>query len=639
MLKLELSAQDFQRLGKIVTEETGNKITENNYSMLESRLRSRCGKLGIELSDYWKHFEANEEDERSALKSLMTTHYTFFFREYVHFEILEQWIEENLESLKNRYKNSTQTFRVWSAACSKGQEVYSLAMFLHETLLDKHGINFEIVGSDIDPEAVGYATNGVYPLKEVNTIPRKFLTQFWKKGKNKLADFAAVKPNLKEKVKFYTDNLLDLKTPKDSGFDVIFCRNVLIYFTDENVQKIALGLRERLGKDALFISGVSEPIRFADWNLKSYGPSSYTQGGNKQDYCVVSTTPSTAAPRPAEISKAKTPAPATSPAPVAQIHAGRQYSVLCVDDSPTIQNLMKKIFSRDSNCKEVVTALNGREAHEQLQKRSFDLITLDIHMPEVNGIEFMERFYDRRNHPPVIMVSSVSRTDVDLASKSLNLGAFDYVEKPAMNRLKESMEEILTKTQLALRSKADDKPAALEGSELVSRKIVVPDASRCLRAMLQSGSDTRHLAAFLTAAAAETRSCPFLVVRDDNVSASEIEKALVGLTQAGIEHAHDGNQFLRPNKIYHCSLETWQAIAGTLEGKQVSLFCCNEQFDWIKSVPNTVSRLQVLLDESLQDKRRSLESRAAVRVSDITPSTSFQSLSVEFFAAIRKAAA
>lgn len=633
MLKLELSPQDFDRLGRIVNEETGNKVTESNFSMLESRLRSRCAKLGIDLKNYWKHFEAHDDDERAALKSLMTTHYTFFFREYVHFEILEQWIEENITELRKSFQKEGRKFRLWSAACSKGQEVYSLAMFLHENLLEKHGIDFEIIGSDIDPEAVAYATNGVYPLKEVNTIPRKYLAQFWKKGKNKLADFAAIKPSLKEKVHFQTNNLLDIKIPKDDGFDVIFCRNVLIYFTEENVRKIALGLSSRMKKDSLFISGVSEPIRFPEWRLKSYGPSSYAQGGKAQDFCVTTTTPSTSSPRPAEIKR-------VSPSiPLPSVPAAQKYSVLCVDDSPTIQNLMKKIFSRDNNCKEVVTALNGREAYEQLQKRSFDLITLDIHMPEVTGIEFMERFYDRRNHPPVIMVSSVSRTDVDLASKSLNLGAFDYVEKPAMNRLKESMEEILTKTQLALRSRVDDKALPPEDGELVSRKIVVPDASSCLRAMFHTGEDTRHLSAFLRAAAAETRSPPFLVIRDDTVPANKIEKDLVSLTQQGIEHAHDAKQFLRPNKVYHCSLETWHEIAALQQNKQVSLFCCNGQYEWLKSVPHTVAKIQVLLDESLAEKQRELESRAGVRVSDITPSTSFQSLSVEFFAAIRKAAA
>jgi chemotaxis protein methyltransferase CheR len=183
MIPFSLSPSDLSRLSIIVQEMTGNQVLEKNHSMLESRLRSRMIKLGFQdTAEYWKYFESDEKNERNVLQGLMTTHYTFFFREYIHFEVLESWIESNIAKLKSRYQQTKTPVRVWSAACSRGQEVYSLGMFLENALVKKHDLPFEIVGTDIDEESVKFAANGVYSIKEVNTIPHHYLNEFWKKG-------------------------------------------------------------------------------------------------------------------------------------------------------------------------------------------------------------------------------------------------------------------------------------------------------------------------------------------------------------------------------------------------------------------------------------------------------------------------
>ncbi len=104
MLK-SLSKVDIQKLAQIVRDETGIQVLEKNYSMLESRIRSHIIKLGLSsMEEYWSHFQANEKSERDLLQSLMTTHYTFFFREYAHFEVLEKWISEELPRLRERFE-------------------------------------------------------------------------------------------------------------------------------------------------------------------------------------------------------------------------------------------------------------------------------------------------------------------------------------------------------------------------------------------------------------------------------------------------------------------------------------------------------------------------------------------------------
>jgi chemotaxis protein methyltransferase CheR len=417
-----LDRSDLERLAQIVRDETGNQVQEKNFSMLSSRLQGRLIKLGLStMEEYWKHFSSQEAEEREVLQGLMTTHYTFFFREYAHFEALAKWIDQESARLKERYQADRQPVHVWSAACSRGHEVYSLAAFLSAQLTKKYGVPFEVLGTDICNESISYAQNGVYPIKEVNTIPQTYLNGFWKRGTGKIKDFAAAHPNIRAAVKFEPLNLLEIANwTNTANFDVVFCRNVFIYFSDANVRQIATNLVRRMQPRGLFVSGISEPIRFEGWNYPIIGPSSYQ---------LVS---------PDALIAPNTTAPSSRVAP------REKYRVLCVDDSPTIQTLMKAIFKTDPNCAGVDTALNGNEARKKLDAEKYQLITLDIHMPECNGIEFLERHYVRASDPPVLMVSSVNRSDVDLATKALSLGAFDYVEKPAMNKIKESTQEILT---------------------------------------------------------------------------------------------------------------------------------------------------------------------------------------------------
>ncbi|RYZ69089.1 MAG: response regulator [Proteobacteria bacterium] len=532
-----ISPGDIVKLAQVVREETGNQVVEKNFSMLESRIRSHLLKLGIKsMSDYWEHFRLNEVAERAIIQGLMTTHYTFFFREFAHFEAVERWIEQEAPRLKARYFANKQPVRIWSAACSRGQEIYSLAIFLEINLLKKQGIPFELIGTDIDAESVSYAKNGVYAIKEVNTIPQVYLKGFWRRGTGSIQDFAAVHPSIKEKARFESLNLLEL--PKWSNtykFDVIFCRNVFIYFSEDNVRKISLDLVQRLDPKGLFISGMSEPLRFKEWDLVSVGPSCYRRAAAVEANTALTVTGhSLAARAPSTVSERIT----------------ERYRVLCVDDSKTIQTLIKNIFAQDPACERVEFALNGREAREKLDAGKYDLITLDIHMPEVNGIEFLEHLYKRRSDPPVLMVSSVNRTDLELATKSLSLGAFDYVEKPAMNNLQKSTDEILTKTKMALRHRHVQEPievSSVSGFDAsISQKIVVPDASQCLRIIAASEDCTLQLEQILRGQRGEYRSPALLICWRNTPDAPPIEAQILKWTDRQIVLLRDETLPMKP---------------------------------------------------------------------------------------------
>ena len=646
-MSLTFRPADFERLAQIVREETGNVVTERNHPMLESRLRTHMSKIGVTSMDaYWSHFKTHERDERETLKGLMTTHYTFFFREYAHFEGIESWIEQSAARLKARHQADKKPVSVWSAACSRGQEVYSLAMFLEVHLTRKHGLPYEILGTDIDPESLKYAANGVYPIAEVATIPREYLSNFWKRGTGAVANFAAVGPLLKTKAQFKQLNLLELPATPQRHHDLIVCRNVFIYFSEENVKTMAGNMKNSLQPGGLFITGVSEPMRFAGWNLPTVGPSIYQMplGSASAGVTAVAPTPMRApAAATAMPTAAKTPA-----APVADVVAPlivtkERYEVLCVDDSPTIQNLIKKIFGTDPACVSVDVANNGREARAALDKKKYDLITLDIHMPEMNGIEFLEQAYKRNIDPPVLMISSVNRTDVDLATKAMKLGAFDYVEKPALNAIQKSANEILAKGRMARRSftNAKEAPATADLGTFdssVAQKIVVPNASQCLRVVLTSTASMAKLELVVKSLAPEYRSPPFVIVVDHADAVADVCSKALAWTKRNVSEIRDVNAVLAPNVIYVTSLSADWMKTNDKKYKWSS-------YQFLSTPPSGFrfeaksATTQVLIDEDLKRTEPSIEARIGSGADDITPATSFSSLSLEFFARLRTKAA
>ncbi len=683
--------KDLTRLADIARQETGAVVGQNQHSMLESRLSQRMSKLGIsDIDAYWLYFAENEADERRGILSLMTTHHTFFFREFVHFEALEHWIDANAAALKKRFSEKKIPLKIWSAACSRGHEVYSLAMFLEFACFEKHGIPFEVIGTDIDPDCIAYAQQGMYSLNEINKIPQKYLTSFFGCPTGVAKGVAQLNSRIKDKVKFEVIDLLKLDSRSDlNKADVIFIRNVFIYFSAEQVQKVALLLSKLLIDGGLFVSGVSEPIRFPAWDLQHVGPSIYTKkiapavaksssrkksGLNKDDSSTA---------RPRDSSQVGT-LPVETPQIVTQPSAAlpvTTYRVLCVDDSPTIQAVMKHIFSRDKNCTDFASAVNGLDARKKLdmapEGSKFDIMTLDIHMPVMGGIEFLETSYRPSIDPPVLMISSVNRADLDLATKALALGAADYVEKPSMNKLEQSSDEILAKIKMILKDRRENvalpqaptvtkvqEPTPVAAvtepvagkypsgpmvqilSQGLSQKILIPDASQCMRWIKMNSSNFPSLKYIFEEQKRERRS-PAMVLSVPAAQISAVIDAVFSWTKVKPETFLTAKGFLRANVVYVCDEKLEPTLVPALVVKNFSLqiLCppktgleCFGSFHQTEARLTHPSNLQVLLDESLGDSVATSLKKANVVVSEITPSTSFVSLSLEFFAYLRRLA-
>ncbi|MBC7429913.1 MAG: response regulator [Bacteriovorax sp.] len=415
------------KVSSVVHKISGNRLGEKQAYMVETRVKKRMMELGLKTpDDYIKYIDAHFDNESYILVGLITTHHTFFFREFPHFEILKNKLPELISHVKKR---GDKTLSVWSAACSKGHEVYSLAMFLDLYIpqIDPT-ISFKILGTDIDGESVKIAGNGVYHHNEIKEIPMTFMGDNWAKGTGDIAMYAKVKTKLKSKCEFRPGNLLKVnEVVKNEKFDVIFCRNVFIYFETHQVESISKELINRLQPHGIYFSGISEPLSGMKLDIASIGPSAYTHKS------------AVPAPMPAaagNVLPMRTPTPVSVPPALLR--------VMCVDDSPSILTLLKKVLAPEFGFEIVATAVNGVDAMEKLKTVKVDLMTLDIHMPEMDGVTYLEKNHNK-SHPPVMIISSASRADSDTAMRAFKFGASDYVEKPALINLEERGEEIRTK--------------------------------------------------------------------------------------------------------------------------------------------------------------------------------------------------
>lgn len=410
-----------KEVSEAMTKLTGNVLENKQRPMVESRLKRRCLDLRIsdpkEYRNYWK---SHLEEENKILIGLLTTHFTSFFREFAHFE----WLASELPSLvKSVRQEGRDCLKIWSAAASKGQEVWSLCMWLehHMPKIDPT-MKWTVMGSDIDEASIKEADNGVYHRRELETAPRHLWEAHWVRGKAEISDWYKVKSTLKTHAEFRTMNLLDLSLKKDEFFDVIMCRNVLIYFDNKNQEKIVHSLLKHLYRNGTLITGLSESLGGYGLPIKGVSPSVYKHQESKLE----------------EIPKTSRPVMETLPSPL---------KVLCVDDSATILSILKKIL-RPPQFEIVGTAKNGLEAIEQLKTLKPDVITLDIHMPEMDGPTFLKTS-GVASRLPVIVVSSVGREHSSLIEPMKNMGVMDFVEKPSLTNVDQIGEELTQKLKMS----------------------------------------------------------------------------------------------------------------------------------------------------------------------------------------------
>lgn len=270
---LDMSFEDFDYFRQCIHRIAGIWMADVKMDLLQSRLRSRVFELGLEnYTDYAKLLKRTNEGsgEWQVFVNLLTTNKTDWFRENAHFEYLKNEFIPRWLGLKK------QTLKVWCAASSTGEEPYTLAFVLQEALAPLQK-DFEIKASDIDTDVLKRAQNGVYPRAMLSQIPGQYHS-YLSMGDGDISNWMKVKSSLKTKINFCQVNLMQTPYPKNEVFDLIFCRNVLIYFNREHVAKVVEAFSHVAAHDSVLAIAHSESIQNMESGWNYLRPSLYTKG-------------------------------------------------------------------------------------------------------------------------------------------------------------------------------------------------------------------------------------------------------------------------------------------------------------------------------------------------------------------------
>lgn len=247
---------DFRRVVGLIYARAGIRLNESKKSMVYSRLARRLRTLDFaRFTDYLNFLEdAPKHEEWQHFTNALTTNLTFFFREKHHFEMLAEQL-----------KKTKGPVRIWCSASSTGEEPYSLAMTAVE-VYGRFDPNVQIIASDLDTQVLSKASQGIYALDKLDKVSSERARAFFLKGKGENAGQARVRKELRNMIEFKQINLLSPSWPLTPYFDVIFCRNVMIYF-DQATQQVMLEKMGRLLKaNGLLYVGHSENLHhMSEW--------------------------------------------------------------------------------------------------------------------------------------------------------------------------------------------------------------------------------------------------------------------------------------------------------------------------------------------------------------------------------------
>jgi chemotaxis protein methyltransferase CheR len=253
----QLSARNFQRLSTFIQDYSGIKMPANKRTMLEGRLRRRMRATRInDVNAYCRYlFEENGLDgEAIHLIDAVTTNKTEFFREPAHFDFLAA---KGLPALAAKGKRE---IKIWSSACSTGAEPYTIAMVLDEFCEKHRGVDYSILCTDICTEVLDQAVAGRFSEQMIEPVSMARRQRYLMRARDAARNEVRIKPHLRSKLAFARLNLMDDAYPIETDLDIIFCRNILIYFDKATQAKVLTRLCNHLSPGGYLLLGHSESI-------------------------------------------------------------------------------------------------------------------------------------------------------------------------------------------------------------------------------------------------------------------------------------------------------------------------------------------------------------------------------------------
>lgn len=271
-----LSDKDFKYVCELVYETTGIVLDERKREMIYRRLTRRTRQLKLKtFGCYCDLLRSGGEEELANFFNIITTNLTSFFREEHHFNFLrDKFIPEHMKR-----RESDRKLRIWSSACSTGEEPYSLAIALHEAMGSSLDVwNVKILATDLDTEVLNTAKSGVYKDERIESLSEERKNTWFKAGTGNNESMIKVNPKLQNLITFNALNLLE-KWPMKGVFDVIVCRNVLIYFDRKTQNDLVSRFTKMLRPNGILMLGHSESIDAKSFGLTLIGKTTFRNGG------------------------------------------------------------------------------------------------------------------------------------------------------------------------------------------------------------------------------------------------------------------------------------------------------------------------------------------------------------------------
>lgn len=273
----KLTERDFGRLSKLIDSVCGIKMPPQKKTMVQARLQKRLKSLAIPShSEYCDYLfsQRGMEDELVNMIDVVTTNKTDFFREPRHFEYLESTVlPEMVRTKKGGFRDTP--FKLWSAGCSTGEEPYTIAMVLAEFAEKHSGFNYSILATDISTKVLYKAMEGVYRSDRVDPVPMKLKKKFLLKSKDESKQLVRVVPELIKTVNFKRVNFMDDDFGLRERMDVVFMRNVLIYFERPKQERIINRVCAHMKRGAYLFIGHSETLYNVDAPIEPVRPTVY----------------------------------------------------------------------------------------------------------------------------------------------------------------------------------------------------------------------------------------------------------------------------------------------------------------------------------------------------------------------------
>ena len=364
--------------------------------ILVTNVERRMEELNIKSLPEYLDKANGDVREKAELISRLTIHTTSWFREEPHYELLKRTLS------KWKVSENKRPFFAWSVASSTGEEGYGMGLILERHRRSNPDFDYRLFFTDIDPLSVARAERALYWVGDLERIPQDYRSLI-RIGSGKAANWMTVDPEIRKRSTFRLNDLSRMNAePHRERLDFVLCRNVLIYFSSEAVNRIVQMLMITLTQHGVICLGHSEALNAVPVGFFSLGNAAYKR-----------------------ISKKQLQGHPLIPLGIKQAEVRRK--VLTIDDSVVIRKTISKILTTAGY--DVTEAESGPAAREILRSARFDLITLDLMMPEEDGLDWLEKERKRGLETPVLIVTDADPKNSTVLIQSLEKGAQDYFLK------------------------------------------------------------------------------------------------------------------------------------------------------------------------------------------------------------------